>query len=123
MIYRLYLDGKSISGIIEEFETEHVLSPRRSARWNKRAIETILTNIKYAGHVVILRPDPGKDGYAVWNNHEPIISEDEFAEVQNQISKRTRHRRKIMSSAESVLENMFSRREETAKSIDKTEDE
>ena len=122
MIYRLYLDGKSISEIIEEFEIEHVLSPRGSARWNKRAIETILTNVKYAGHVVILRPDPGKDGYAAWNNHDPIISEDEFAEVQNQISKRTRHRRKIMSSAESIIENMNSRREETANGRENTED-
>ena len=105
-IYRLYLDGKSISGIIEDLATEHIRSPRGSERWNKKAIETILTNEKYPGHVEILKTDPGRKSYYARNTHDPIVSMEDFVEVQKLLVKRARRKRKDKSSSRRLVEHM-----------------
>lgn len=121
-IYELYLGGKSFSGIIEELAADHVPSPRGSERWSKKAVETILTNVKYTGHAEILKTDLGRTSYCKWDAHEPIISIDDFVEVQKQIAKRTRRQRKEESASSIFVKQMILRGRATAKGRTKAEE-
>ncbi len=122
-IYKLYLDGKSFTGIIEELAADHVPSPRGSERWSKKAVETILTNVKYTGHAEILKTDLGRTSYCKWDAHEPIISIDDFVEVQKQIAKRTRRQRKEESASSIFVKQMVLRGRASANGRNKTEEE
>lgn len=114
-IYELYLEGKSFTGIIDELAADHVPSPRGSERWSKKAVETILTNVKYTGHAEILKTDIGRTSYCRWNAHEPIIPIDDFVEVQRQIAKRARRQRKEDSASSIFVKQMILRGRATAK--------
>lgn len=57
-IYDLYLEGFSFISIINKLEEDKVPSPQGKEKWSKRAIETVLSNIKYTGNVKILNNDP-----------------------------------------------------------------
>lgn len=121
-IYELYLDGKSFTGIIEQLAADHVPSPRGSERWSKKAVETILTNVKYTGHSEILKTDTGRTSYCKWDAHEPIISIDDFVEVQKQIVMRSKRQRKEKSSSRIFVEQMILRGRASANGRDKTEE-
>ena len=56
-----------------------------SKTWSKKTISTILTNAKYTGNVQVLKSDPGRNSYCMWNAHEAIISREDFAQVQKEI--------------------------------------
>ena len=120
-IYTLYLDGKSFSGIIEELAAEHIPSPRGSERWSKKAIETILTNVKYPGHVEILKTDPGRNSYYIRNAHDPIVSMEDFVEVQKLIAKRARRHREEKSQSRHFVEHMILKGYISADGKEKTE--
>lgn len=45
-IYDLYLEGLSFIAIIEKLAEEKVPSPQGKERWSKKAVETVLSNIK-----------------------------------------------------------------------------
>jgi Site-specific recombinases, DNA invertase Pin homologs len=53
LIFDLYLQGHSIVSIIRELKTQDIKSPTGMDNWSKRAIETILTNKKYVGKVIL----------------------------------------------------------------------
>ncbi len=53
LIYRLFLDGKSIAGICRYLEAENIPSPGGQATWSKTTVESILTNEKYKGHALL----------------------------------------------------------------------
>lgn len=53
LIYRLFLDGKSTSGICRYLEAENIPSPGGQAKWSKTTVESILTNEKYKGHALL----------------------------------------------------------------------
>lgn len=52
-IFDMYLSGYSIVGIVKELERRGVKSPTDKDRWSKRTIETMLSNEKYIGNVLI----------------------------------------------------------------------
>ena len=56
-----------------------------------------LTNVKYPGHVEILKTDPGRNSYYIRNAHDPIVSMEDFVEVQKLIAKRARRHREEKS--------------------------
>lgn len=98
-IYDMYLEGKSFSGIISGLAEEHIPSPRGSERWSKRGIETILTNVKYTGSVVVLKNSHNSNRYRMDDSHPAIISTDLFVTVQQEIERRAKRKPKDESVA------------------------
>ena len=94
MIFNLYLQGHSIVSIIRELKTQDINSPTGKNNWSKRAIETILTNEKYVGKVILGKTygeefpsvkrhlNRGeKIRYIANEIHDPIISSETFDAV------------------------------------------
>jgi site-specific DNA recombinase len=88
-IFRWYLDGASVIGIVKKLADAGVPSPTGKEQWNKRAIETILENEKYTGTVTLLDSATQKYEYQMKESHPPIITESEFRAVQEQRKKRS----------------------------------
>ena len=82
MIFNLYLQGKSVLGIVKELERLGIKSPMGKATWPKRTIDVMLTNEKYTGNVHLL--DNGKHDayYRAENNNPAVISKETFQAVQ-----------------------------------------
>lgn len=53
-IFRWYIDGYSVLGIIKKLFESVIPSPTGKEKWNKRSIETMLSNEKYIGTVTLL---------------------------------------------------------------------
>jgi Site-specific recombinases, DNA invertase Pin homologs len=94
LIFELYLQGHSIVSIIRELKTQDIKSPTGKDNWSKRSIETILTNEKYAGNVILGKTygeefpsdkrhlNRGeKNQYLANESHEAIISPEIFDAV------------------------------------------
>ncbi len=92
-IYDFYLEGYSFDSIIDKLAEEKVPSPQGKERWSKRAIETVLSNIKYTGNVKILNNDPYSQSYMLYDSHPAIISADKYDKVQEEIMKRSKRKR------------------------------
>ena len=101
-IFDLYLSGMSIILIIRELEKRNIKSPQGKDRWSKRAIQTLLTNEKYIGNVLLGKTYSGdfpnnkqlkncgeQEQFLMRNAHEPIIEEEKFEQVQAEISRRS----------------------------------
>lgn len=101
-IYDLYLNGLSVILIIRELASRNIKSPQGKDTWSKRAIQTILINEKYAGHVLVGKTYSGdfpnnnqrkNDGeheqFLMKNAHEPIIEEEKFEHVQTEMKRRS----------------------------------
>ncbi|MEN6636870.1 MAG: recombinase family protein [Clostridiaceae bacterium] len=82
MIFKLYLQGKSILGIVKELERMGIKSPTGKATWPKRTIDVMLSNEKYTGNVRLL--DDGKHDfyYKAEGNNAAIISKETFQAVK-----------------------------------------
>ena len=105
-IYELYLSGKSIIGIIKTLAEEKIPSPTGRETWSKKTITTILTNAKYTGNVQVLKSDQGRNSYCMWDAHEAIISREDFAQVQREIERRTKKKRKYESAASALVKEI-----------------
>jgi len=101
-IFDLYLSGLSILLIIRELGKRNIKSPKGKDNWSKRAIQTVLTNEKYIGHVLLGKTCSGdfpnnkqrinsgeQDQFLMKNAHEPIIGEERFRQVQAEIKHRS----------------------------------
>ncbi len=82
LIFDLYLQGKSIIGIVEELEKLKVKSPTGKDKWSKRTIDVMLSNEKYIGTVRLLNSGKNEVHYVSENNNPSIISEEKFKAVQ-----------------------------------------
>jgi DNA invertase Pin-like site-specific DNA recombinase len=58
LIFNMYLQGKSVIGIVSELERLGIKSPTGKGKWCKRTIDVMLSNEKYTGNVHLL--DDGK---------------------------------------------------------------
>lgn len=88
LIYRLYLEGKSIIAISRELEKRGISSPTGKARWCRRAIDTLLSNEKYRGNSVATAPLMSYDSkskqrskYMLSKHHTVIIDNEQFEAV------------------------------------------
>ena len=88
-IFRWYLDGASVLGIIKKLYDAGVLSPTGKEKWNKRTIETMLSNEKYTGTVTLLDSATQEYEYQMKECIPPIITENEFRAVQEEKKKRS----------------------------------
>jgi len=82
MIFSMYLQGKSVMGIVSELERLGIKSPTGKVKWCKRTIDVMLSNEKYIGNARLL--DNGKhDAYYLAEDNNPaIISKETFQAVQ-----------------------------------------
>lgn len=88
-IFRWYLDGASVLGIIKKLYDAGILSPTGKEKWNKRTIETMLSNEKYTGTVTLLDSATQEYEYQMKEYIPPIITENEFRAVQEEKKKRS----------------------------------
>lgn len=101
LIYKLFLDGKTSSGIAKQLEMLGILSPSGNKKWYKTTIDSILTNEKYRGDALLqkrftvnflehkLKKNQGEvPQYYVENSHDPIIDPFEWDLVQRELDRR-----------------------------------
>lgn len=81
-IFKLYLSGYSIGGIIKELESQSVLSPTGKERWYKGTIDGMLSNEKYAGDVELFKSDETTETYLMEKSHPAIIERAIFHAIQ-----------------------------------------
>ena len=100
-IFDLYLRGFSIVLIIRELERRNIKSPQGKDAWSKLGIQTVLTNEKYVGHVLLGKTYDGdfpnnkqrknrgeQEQYLKKDAHEPIIELEKFEQVQTERERR-----------------------------------
>lgn len=101
LIYALFLEGKTPSGIARYLTEEGIPTPSGKQKWRSGTVESILTNEKYKGDALLqknftvdfltkkMKPNEGEvPQYYVENSHPAIISPEEFDLVQNEIKRR-----------------------------------
>lgn len=106
LIYSLFLQGKSMSGIASYLTRQNIHSPRGSRTWSPTTVASILKNEKYAGNAVLqktyitdfltkkAKKNEGEvPKYYVENSHPAIISEATFKLVQDEFRKREKQNR------------------------------
>jgi len=89
LIYNLYLQGKSIVGIVSELERLGIKSPTGKDKWSKRTIDVMLSNEKYKGNVRLLDDGKHESYYLSENNNPAIISKEMFQAVQLEKQRRS----------------------------------
>jgi site-specific DNA recombinase len=83
LIFDLYLQGKSIIGIIVELEKLDIKSPTGKDKWSKRTIDVMLGNEKYIGTVRLLNSGENEVYYIAENNNPAIISDEKDGNEKN----------------------------------------
>lgn len=83
-IFEQYKSGKSLGKIADSLEKQGILSPTGKPKWNREAIDKLLSNEKYTGRVLLqktistgavqIENDGLMDRYLYTNSHEAIIS-------------------------------------------------
>jgi len=58
LIFNMYIQGKSVIGIVSKLERLGIKSPTGKGKWCKRTIDVMLSNEKYIGNVRLLGVNP-----------------------------------------------------------------
>ena len=100
-IYDMFLSGTPVRGIQEYLNTSAVPNINGEPKWARSAIDSILTNEKYCGDVLLqktyiddcinkkVKKNTGQlPMYLVQNHHEGIISRETFDAAQAELSRR-----------------------------------
>ena len=93
-IFERYLAGDSLGKIAAGLEKQGVLSPAGKPRWNREAIDKLLSNEKYTGRVLLqktlstgavqIENNGLMERYLYTGSHEAIISDEMFMAVQQE---------------------------------------
>ena len=93
-IFEWYLAGDSLGKIAAGLERQGILSPTGKPRWNREAIDKLLSNEKYTGRVMLqktistgavqIENDGLMERYLYTGSHEAIISDGMFMAVQQE---------------------------------------
>lgn len=89
MIFDWYLQGDSIGVIIKKLKQQGIKTPTGKEDWSKRTIDTMLSNDKYAGNVILLKKNLNSERFLSKKNHPAIISEETFKAVQIEKGRRS----------------------------------
>ena len=98
-IFESYLNGNSLGKIAAGLEKRGILSPTGKPKWNREALNKLISNEKYTGRV-LLQKTVSTGGSQIKNNgfmnrylysdtHEAIISDEIFKSVQQEKTRRT----------------------------------
>lgn len=109
-IFERYLAGDSLGNIVVGLERQGILSPTGRPRWNREAIDKLLSNEKYTGRVLLqktvstgavqIENDGLMERYLYTGSHEAIISDKIFMAVRQEKFKRAK-------SPESMIDMSF----------------
>ena len=101
-IYDLFLSGTPIRGILEYLNANNIPNISGKSQWAKNAVNSILTNEKYCGDVLLqktyiddcinkkVKKNTGQlPMYLVQNHHEGIISHETFDAAQAELARRS----------------------------------
>lgn len=101
MIYALFLDGKTPSGIASTLTRQRIPSPAGRPTWTSSTVTSILSNEKYKGDALLqkrftvdflskkMKRNEGEvPSYYVRNSHPAIVSEEVFDMVQHELKRR-----------------------------------
>lgn len=89
LIFSMYLQGKSVIGIVSELERLGIKSPTGKDKWCKRTIDVMLSNEKYTGNVRLLDNGKHEAYYLVEENNPAIIANETFQAVQIEKQRRS----------------------------------
>lgn len=102
LIFDLYINGNSLSGIAKELHRRAIPSPTGKEKWTSCAIDKILSNEKYTGDVMLQKTfresiftdkqtknQGEKARYVYENNHIAIIEKSVFESVQAEKQRRS----------------------------------
>ena len=109
LIYKLFLDGYSMTNIKKTLESKGILTAKGKKVWNESLISSILKNEKYVGDALlqktytldcithkVVRNHGERPMYLVTDYHAPIIDRDTYNRVQQELARRS-SKRKISS--------------------------
>jgi hypothetical protein len=101
LIYKLFLEGKTASGIAKHFTINKISTPAGKKVWHQSTVLSILKNEKYKGDAILQKSftvdfltkkkkiNEGEiPQYYVENSHPAIISPEVFELVQHEIKRR-----------------------------------
>lgn len=88
-IFRWYIDGASILGIVKRLAEQQIPSPTGKEQWSKRSVDTLLSNEKYIGTVRLADSVTEGQMFEMKDSHPPIITEDVFRAAQEAREKRS----------------------------------
>ena len=99
-IFEQYLAGNSLGKIVAGLEKQCIPSPTGRPKWNREAIDKLLSNEKYTGRVLLqkmvstgavqIENDGLMDRYLYTDAHEAIIPDEIFMAVQQEKSSRSK---------------------------------
>lgn len=114
-IYNLYLNGYSIKQIKEYLEENKIPTKKGNPVWGYAVVSNILTNERYCGDMLLqktftencitkkVKKNRGeKAKYFIANNHAPIVSQEMFKRVQQEMARR-RGKRQTSDKATTAL--------------------
>lgn len=103
LIYRLFLEGKTISSIAKYLTDNKIHTPAGKKKWSITTVQSILTNEKYKGDALLqkcytvdflTKKQKKNEGevpqYYVKNSHEAIISPEVYDLAQNELKNRAK---------------------------------
>lgn len=93
-IFERYLAGDSLGKIASGLEQQGIPSPTGKSKWNREAIDKLLSNEKYTGRVLLqktistgisqIENDGLTDRYLYTGTHEAIIPDEMFMAMQEE---------------------------------------
>jgi hypothetical protein len=105
LIYKLFLEGKTPSGIAKHLTDSGIPTPSGKVKWVTSTVESILTNEKYKGDAILqkrftvdfltkkMKVNEGEvPQYYVEHSHPAIISSEVFNLAQHEVMKRSGRR-------------------------------
>ena len=109
-IFDRYLSGDSLGKIAAGLEEQGIPSPTGKPKWNREALNKLLSNEKYTGRVLLQKPirvgsskfkNAGfMDRYLYSDSHEAIISDEMFKAAQQKKLQRAKCPDKIFAMQE-----------------------
>lgn len=106
LIYKLFLDGYSMTNIKKTLESKGILTAKGKKIWNESLISSILKNEKYVGDALlqktftvdcithkIVKNHGERPMYLVTDHHAPIIDRDTYNRVQQELARRSSKRK------------------------------
>jgi len=99
-IFDRYLSGDSLGNITNNLERQGIPSPTGKSKWNREALNKLLSNEKYTGRVLLqktvsvggsqMKNDGLMDRFLCTDSHEAIISDEIFQAVQQEKAQRSK---------------------------------
>ena len=106
LIYKLFLDGYSMTNIKKVLESSGTLTAKGKKIWNESLISSILKNEKYVGDALlqktftvdcithkIVKNHGERPMYLVTDHHAPIVDRDTYNRVQQELARRSSKRK------------------------------